>query len=64
MNIFLFLFSKIGPMEPFRPLLKPFAAFHWTEELQKAFKDSKEENLPTDRLEQDKDWIPTPPENL
>ena len=38
-----YAFSKTGPMEPFRPLLKPSAAFHWTEELQKAFEDSKEE---------------------
>ena len=36
-------FSKTGPMEPFRPLLKPSAVFEWTTELQKVFEDSKGE---------------------
>ena len=38
-----YAFSKTGPMEPFRPLLKPSAVFEWTTELQKAFEDSKGE---------------------
>ena len=38
-----YAFPKTGPMEPFRLLLKPSSAFHWAEELQKAFENSKEE---------------------
>ena len=38
-----YAFSKTGPMEPFRPLLKPSAVFEWPEKLQKAFEESKEE---------------------
>ena len=40
-----YAFSKTGPMEPFRPLLKPSAVFEWTGELQKAFDESKEEMI-------------------
>ena len=36
-----YAFSKTGPMEAFRPLLKPSAVFEWTEKMQEAFQKSK-----------------------
>ena len=38
-----YAFSKTDTMGPFRHLLKPDAPFLWDEELQRAFKHSKEE---------------------
>ena len=37
-----YAYSESDLMEPFRPLLKPGTKFTWTEELAKAFKNSKE----------------------